>query len=81
MASWKSVGIAIEGQPIQVNGLNPWQYEWRAASCSDIELPHPSYPDQLHRMSVYEISSGTKTVIFAAGELSANAWGFYVSDD
>ena len=81
MAGWKNVGIVIDGQPILVNGLNPWQYEWHSTGRSDIDLPHPSYPDQLHHMSVYEISNGKKMVTFAAGELSANVWGFYVPDD
>jgi hypothetical protein len=25
----------------------------------------------------YQVQSGGKTIIFAAGELSANVWGFY----
>lgn len=81
MAAWKNVGIVVDGQPIRVHGLNPWQCEWHATGRADIELPHPSYPSQRHRMSVYEISKGTKRVIFAAGELSANVWGFYIPDD
>jgi hypothetical protein len=28
-------------------------------------------------MSVFEIESGGHKVLFAAGELSANVWGFY----
>jgi hypothetical protein len=43
-----------------------------------VELPHPAYPNQRHRMSVYEIESGGRRIRFAAGELSANVWGFYV---
>jgi hypothetical protein len=29
-------------------------------------------------MQQYQIKSGDVTVTFAAGELSANVWGFYV---
>ncbi len=81
MAHWRNVGIVIDDQPIRVDGLNPWQHEWKTTDQPDIELPHPSYPNQLHRMSIYEITNGTKTVVFAAGELSANVWGFFVPDD
>ena len=81
MANWKSAGIVVEGQPITVGGLNPWDHEWKSSGAPAIELPHPSYPNQLHRMSVYEISNGNHSVAFAAGELSANVWGFYVPDE
>ncbi|MCA9120593.1 MAG: hypothetical protein H6822_35285 [Planctomycetaceae bacterium] len=81
MAKWSNVGIVIDGQAIRVGGINPWQHEWHATDQPDIELPHPSYPNQCHRMSIYEISHETKKIVFAAGELSASVWGFYVPDD
>jgi len=77
---WRNVGIVMDDQPIHVDGLNPWQHEWQTTDQPDIELPHPSYPNQLHRMTVYQIANGTKMVVFAAGELSPNVWGFFVPD-
>ena len=73
-----AVGVAVEGQPIAVGGLDPWQLQWKRTDEPEVELPHPSYPGQMHVMGVYEISDGRRTVRFAAGELSANVYGFYV---
>ena len=76
--TWIAVGVVLEGDPVNVGGLNPWGLEWHSLESNPIELPHPSYPNQRHLIWVYEIRSGAKAVRFAAGELSANVWGFYV---
>lgn len=78
MNDWSAVGVVIEGNPILVGSLNPWKYEWRQVQDETVELPHPTYPNQRHRMWVYEITDGRQIVRFATGELSANVWGFYV---
>jgi hypothetical protein len=78
MSTWKAVGVVGEGQAIRVGGLNPWEYEWREVPGHRPELPHPSYPYQRHSMYVFEVDGPNGTVRFAAGELSANVWGFYV---
>lgn len=78
MYDWKQIGVVVEGEPIMVEGLNPWALEWRRVKEEPVQLPHPSYPNQRHDMTIYEISSGERRVRFAAGELSANVWGFYV---
>ena len=44
MEEWKVVGVAIEGQPIDLEGLNPWKLEWRETQEDAIELLHPLYP-------------------------------------
>jgi hypothetical protein len=31
-------------------------------------------------MNVYEIKAGGEDIRFAAGELSANVWGFYIPE-
>jgi hypothetical protein len=79
MQRWKTIGVVAEGDDIMVGGLNPWTLEWRSVEEEPLLLPHPSYPDQRHKMNIYEISSGGRRVRFAAGELSANVWGFYVA--
>ena len=43
-----------------------------------VELPHPAFPNQRHRMFVYEVTNDGRNVRFAAGELSAHVWGFYL---
>jgi hypothetical protein len=78
MRDWKAVGVVVEGDPIAVGGVNPWQFTWHQVQDDAVELPHPAYPNQHHRMWVYEIESCGRRIRFAAGELSANFWGFYV---
>jgi hypothetical protein len=78
MDGWGVLGIVAEGQPIYVGGLNLWDHEWRQVEIDPIELPHPQYPLQMHQMRVCEIEGSVKQVKFAAGEVSANVWGFYV---
>ena len=77
MANWKTIGVVAEGQPIRIGTLNVWDYDWHPAELAAIELPHPSHPSQLHRVSIYKITDGKSTETFAAGELSMNVWGFY----
>ena len=78
MVDWESCGIVVEGQPIDVSGVDPWLFQWTPLDGPLSELPHPLYPYQVHKMRVYEIRHAEKRVVFAAGELSANVWGFYV---
>jgi hypothetical protein len=78
MNEWKSVGVVVEGQPIRIAGLNVWEHAWNRVEQPRLELPHRSYPSQRHAMTVYEIAAGGEPIRFAAGELSANVWGFYV---
>lgn len=75
---WDVVGVVFEGDEIAIGGLNPWEHKWQALGYEAVELAHPSYPRQRHRMFVYEIEHEETKVTFAAGELSANVWGFYV---
>ncbi|MBH0206820.1 MAG: hypothetical protein HP498_13595 [Nitrospira sp.] len=77
---WEAVGVVVEGQAFELNGLNVWNYEWTEITDDPVDLPHPSYAHQLHRMHVYEIRDGNRRAVFAAGELSANVWGFYVPE-
>jgi hypothetical protein len=78
MDEWTPVGIVIEGNAIAIGGLNPWDFEWRQVREEPVELPHPAYPNQRHRMWVYAIENSGRKIRFATGELSANVCGFYV---
>jgi hypothetical protein len=78
MDEWISCGVVIEGDPIDLGGINPWGCRWESLKQPPVELPHPRYTHQRHEMWIYEIEDAGRKVIFAAGELSANVWGFYI---
>ncbi|MGA2797179.1 MAG: hypothetical protein ABSE63_06365 [Thermoguttaceae bacterium] len=78
MIEWKVIGACFEGEQINLNGVNPWNYSWRLVEANPVMLPHPCYASQEHRFFVYEIDSDIGTIKFAATELSAGAWGFYI---
>lgn len=78
MREWKAVGVVSEGQAIRFSGINPWNHKWNSLEDPPVELPHPSYPHQKHKMLIYVIEADGCSIMFAAGELSANVWGFYV---
>jgi hypothetical protein len=78
MSAWKPVGVVVEGEPIDVGGINPWEHKWLSSGESPVKLPHPNYPTQFHDMSVLRVAFGSKEVVFAVGEISAGVYGFYV---
>lgn len=78
MNNWKEIGVVAEGERIDIGGVNPWNHKWKETGQTPIQLPHPSYASQMHTMRVYEIETAGRAILFAAGELSANVWGFYV---
>ena len=75
---WVFVAIVPDGGAIEIDGFNPWDYEWHRCDEPDITVVHPQYRSQRHSMAVYEIQSSERTQRFAAGEFSNGAWGFYV---
>lgn len=77
-ADWRAVHVGVEGDGFKVAGLEVWKHEWRSTALAPVELPHPSYPGQIHRYNVYEIGAAERTVRFAADELSNGVWGFYL---
>lgn len=78
MYSWQDVHVGIEGDDFQISGLEVWRQKWRKVDIAPIHLPHPSYPTQMHWYDVYDIGDAEQSARFAAGELSANVWGFYI---
>ena len=75
---WKSVGTAVEGHEIDVDGVNPWGLTWHRVQEEPVSLPHPEQPERRHPLTIYRAEHGGKTVTFAAAELSPTVWGFYV---
>lgn len=78
MTAWVPVGVVVEGESILVDGVNPWEHKWQVSGQPPVDLPHPSYLNQLHTMNVVKVETGDREVIFATCELSANVWVFYV---
>jgi hypothetical protein len=77
-SEWKVAGACFDGEPISVEGINPWGLEWQLLRDDPVILPHPYYPRQQHKFWVYKVSPPGKDITFAAGELSNGVWGFYV---
>jgi hypothetical protein len=76
---WKFVAIVVEGDPVSLQGQNPWPLKWSSTTEKPITVAHPSYPSQRHEMFVYDLES-TRSIRFAAGEFSNGVWGFYVPE-
>jgi hypothetical protein len=77
---WKPVAVVEEGRRLSLHDLNPWEHTWHKVNVESITVAHPSYSMQCHRVRVYELHDAERVVRFAAGELSANVWGFYVPE-
>lgn len=73
---WRYVHIGVEGDEVSVSGINPWLYQWQPLR-DTIEVPHPSYPSQRHRLEVWQATTARGAVTFAAGEISSGVWCFY----
>lgn len=74
---WVAVGVVLDGDPIEVDGVNPWRHSWHHVG-ETVTVRHPNYPTQEYRMPVYSITHAAGTATFAAGELSNQVWGFFV---
>lgn len=74
---WGNGKACVEGQPISLAGINPWDYEWTRCAVPPVTLPHPSYLHQMHSFEIYSVLIEDREVTFAATELSANVYGFY----
>jgi hypothetical protein len=78
MTRWRPAGTAFGGVEFRIEGLNVWDHKWISLQEYPIELPHPDFSNQKHRMWLCMIKTDTKVVKFAAGEVSANVYAFYV---
>jgi len=78
MTEWKFVNIVTDGQPLRIGGVNVWEHKWEALKSEPITVPHPSHPNERHKMWQYQIKTEKKVITFAAGEFSNCVWGFYV---
>ena len=75
--AWRAVDVVSKGSPVRVRGRDVWGMTWRDTG-ERVPLPHPSHPTELHLFSVFKAGPWWASVRFAAAELSADLWGFYV---
>ena len=78
--SWRFVHIGFELAPFEIDGLDVWNQKWRQVTGDPVRLPHPTYPAQTHNYWIYDIGDTARPTRFAASELSAAVWGFYVPE-
>ena len=72
---WIFHGHCRDGDKLEIDGLNVWDFEWRKSAKATVR--DPLY-GQVLEFDVYEIATRTRTLRFAAGEFSNNVWGFFV---
>jgi hypothetical protein len=75
---WRAVGMYWDGEEFDLEGLNPWEHEWKHSQPERIVVAHPAYPSQGHDVDVWLIRAPDRVVRFAAGEMSNNAWAFFL---
>lgn len=75
---WELVGVVIEGEPIDIRGVDPWRQSW-SSSVRVIPVAHPSYPQQRHSADVFVVANPDgQDVTFAAAELSNGVYAFFL---
>ena len=73
---WEQAYIGTEDEPFEIGGVSVWDARWQS-TCDSVELPHPIYPDQRHRFSVYELEIDGVLRRMALAELSPSVYGVY----
>jgi hypothetical protein len=76
MTNWRFVSTSFEGDKLEISGVRVWEHNWvcRAGERADVKAPLYGLS---YSFDVYEIDAGGRQIIFAAGEFSAGAYGFY----
>lgn len=63
------------GKRFCIDGIDVFGYKWRSLGECDIVLePETKKP---YSFSMYQIDSGSKTIIFLAGKFFDGNWAFY----
>jgi hypothetical protein len=73
---WKYLGHCVERDRFEIGGVSVWEHKWHRVPGLHAEIKDPLYR-QAYSFPVYEIRTERSIVRFAAGEYSANVWGFY----
>jgi hypothetical protein len=75
MSEWRFVGHCFDGAPFAIDGIDVWR-TWTPTG-ERATPTDPLYPWQDYDFPVYTMTDGTRTVEFAAGEMSNTVWGFF----
>jgi hypothetical protein len=75
--NWKSLGVFTENMDVELSGIHLWSHVSQWHRLGEIQLPHPYYSSQTHRLDIYELEIRGKLLNFAAGEVSNGAYAFY----
>jgi len=75
---WKLLSAVVEAEFLEIEGVDVWMAKWVKLDVGILEVPHPSYPQQRHKLWPHYIETDGLTILFAAGELSNGVWCFYV---
>lgn len=76
-SGWEFRAIVVEGEPVDIAGIDPWRVEWEPVPVGSVVVSHPTYPLQRHSMNVYKVAGNEAVAFFATGEFSNGVWGFY----
>ena len=75
---WTFRAVVTEGEPLELGGSNIWLERWNCLDVGVMQVPHPGYPLQRHKLWIYSIEKAVEVFLFAAGELSNGVWCFYL---
>jgi hypothetical protein len=79
VAHWKSIHVGKRGDRLKIGGISVWDEEWRSDGRT-VQLPHPLHTTESFAFRICEIGTMRAPVRFAAGQVGAGVWAFYVED-
>lgn len=65
--------------PAELFGVKIFEYHWQSTGLA-AEVTDPKYGRQL-RLNVYSVQINGRPRLFAAGEMSAGVWAFFLPKD
>ncbi len=77
-SDWVLLSVVTEGNAMEIDGIDLWWHEWRRLDIGTLQVPHPSYRQQVHTLWPYAIETDDDPLVFCAGELSNGVWCFHI---
>ena len=75
---WRYLHIGPENDDVQYDDVKLWSHEWKKQGEVPITANHPQHSSELHRLNRFFVQADGKLVEFAAAEVSAGVWLFWV---
>jgi hypothetical protein len=75
---WALLALIADGQPLSIGDCDVWLNQWHRLGPGSLEVPHPNYPKQRHKLWPYYLLCDKEPLLFLAGELSNGVWCFHV---